>query len=254
MSERAHRILSEIGEAIDRKRRLPVVRPADAEAVCNLFHADVDRGTAARATAAAAAGHPVACHDGCSQCCNNIPAVFAGEVVTIVRWLDRPENAAARAGFLARYPAWFARVADLIAGWEAATAARDVDGATAAATQAWHRQVMCAFNHEGRCTIYEVRPNVCRNAHALDTPDNCVPHPAAPPVHREFAPLDEYLERVRPMVYAMHASLRGRDGRGSQPLCAAVHEQLAASREVGRNDPCPCGSGKKYKQCHLRAP
>jgi hypothetical protein len=23
---------------------------------------------------------------------------------------------------------------------------------------------------------------------------------------------------------------------------------------VGRNDPCPCGSGKKYKQCHLRQP
>ena len=21
--------------------------------------------------------------------------------------------------------------------------------------------------------------------------------------------------------------------------------------KVGRNDPCPCGSGKKYKQCHL---
>ena len=21
-------------------------------------------------------------------------------------------------------------------------------------------------------------------------------------------------------------------------------------RHVGRNDPCPCGSGKKYKQCH----
>jgi hypothetical protein len=24
-------------------------------------------------------------------------------------------------------------------------------------------------------------------------------------------------------------------------------------REVGRNDPCPCGSGKKYKKCHLDA-
>ena len=23
--------------------------------------------------------------------------------------------------------------------------------------------------------------------------------------------------------------------------------------KVGRNDPCPCGSGKKYKQCHGRA-
>ena len=22
------------------------------------------------------------------------------------------------------------------------------------------------------------------------------------------------------------------------------------SKKVGRNDPCPCGSGKKYKHCH----
>ena len=22
--------------------------------------------------------------------------------------------------------------------------------------------------------------------------------------------------------------------------------------KVGRNDPCPCGSGKKYKNCHMR--
>lgn len=25
-------------------------------------------------------------------------------------------------------------------------------------------------------------------------------------------------------------------------------------QEVGRNDLCPCGSGKKYKKCHMRAP
>jgi len=23
-------------------------------------------------------------------------------------------------------------------------------------------------------------------------------------------------------------------------------------RKVGRNEPCPCGSGKKYKHCHGR--
>jgi preprotein translocase subunit SecA len=23
-------------------------------------------------------------------------------------------------------------------------------------------------------------------------------------------------------------------------------------QKVGRNDPCPCGSGKKYKHCHGR--
>ena len=39
-------------------------------------------------------------------------------------------------------------------------------------------------------------------------------------------------------------------------FCAApvqvCREHLAAGRgiRVGRNDPCPCGSGKKYKQCH----
>ncbi len=21
--------------------------------------------------------------------------------------------------------------------------------------------------------------------------------------------------------------------------------------KIGRNDPCPCGSGKKYKKCHM---
>jgi len=26
-------------------------------------------------------------------------------------------------------------------------------------------------------------------------------------------------------------------------------EAVAAGHKVGRNDPCPCGSGKKYKKC-----
>ena len=30
--------------------------------------------------------------------------------------------------------------------------------------------------------------------------------------------------------------------------------QLNPWRDVGRNDPCPCGSGKKFKKCHLGAP
>ena len=27
-------------------------------------------------------------------------------------------------------------------------------------------------------------------------------------------------------------------------------QQIRAEPKVGRNDPCPCGSGKKYKNCH----
>ena len=26
--------------------------------------------------------------------------------------------------------------------------------------------------------------------------------------------------------------------------------RVAMSLKVGRNEPCPCGSGKKYKKCH----
>jgi preprotein translocase subunit SecA len=28
----------------------------------------------------------------------------------------------------------------------------------------------------------------------------------------------------------------------------------AGANRVGRNDPCPCGSGKKYKKCCMRKP
>jgi len=33
---------------------------------------------------------------------------------------------------------------------------------------------------------------------------------------------------------------------------ATVEPFVRSSTKVGRNDPCPCGSGKKYKQCHGR--
>jgi preprotein translocase subunit SecA len=31
---------------------------------------------------------------------------------------------------------------------------------------------------------------------------------------------------------------------------ATAPQQAVAGAKVGRNDPCPCGSGKKYKKCH----
>jgi preprotein translocase subunit SecA len=33
-------------------------------------------------------------------------------------------------------------------------------------------------------------------------------------------------------------------GASNQPT------QRRTGKKVGRNDPCPCGSGKKYKKCH----
>jgi preprotein translocase subunit SecA len=45
------------------------------------------------------------------------------------------------------------------------------------------------------------------------------------------------------------------NGRREQPEYAPAEEQhrpepVRVGPKVGRNDPCPCGSGKKYKQCH----
>ena len=53
--------------------------------------------------------------------------------------------------------------------------------------------------------------------------------------------LDERLimHRLEPVFSAMP------DG---DPI--AEEGQSEPSPEVGRNDPCPCGSGKKYKKCH----
>jgi len=36
-------------------------------------------------------------------------------------------------------------------------------------------------------------------------------------------------------------------GSGDQQ---AVQQVVRNAAKVGRNDPCPCGSGKKYKKCH----
>jgi preprotein translocase subunit SecA len=53
-----------------------------------------------------------------------------------------------------------------------------------------------------------------------------------------------------------------RPGTGPSGLAELSPEQIAQLKgetvkrerpKVGRNDPCWCGSGKKYKQCHLRA-
>jgi preprotein translocase subunit SecA len=35
-----------------------------------------------------------------------------------------------------------------------------------------------------------------------------------------------------------------------QPARSVAQPFQRAGEKVGRNDPCPCGSGRKYKHCH----
>jgi uncharacterized protein YecA (UPF0149 family) len=48
------------------------------------------------------------------------------------------------------------------------------------------------------------------------------------------------------MRFAMHASLRSNHPFGL--LGTSVHRLLGGAA-AGRNEPCPCGSGKKFKKC-----
>jgi hypothetical protein len=42
----------------------------------------------------------------------------------------------------------------------------------------------------------------------------------------------------------------GAEGGGDgQPARRPKRQPIVAKQTVGRNEPCPCGSGKKYKQC-----
>jgi len=56
--------------------------------------------------------------------------------------------------------------------------------------------------------------------------------------------------------YSKYRTQKDEVGRGSAPDGAPRQpeqrklEPVRVEKKVGRNDPCPCGSGKKYKNCH----
>jgi preprotein translocase subunit SecA len=64
---------------------------------------------------------------------------------------------------------------------------------------------------------------------------------------------NEDAERIeRAMQARAKQAVEGRGGEDGQVVPKAA-EQKTIVREgpkTGRNDPCPCGSGKKYKKCH----
>jgi len=55
-----------------------------------------------------------------------------------------------------------------------------------------------------------------------------------------------------------HEAFQGLDVEQQEQPAAADHAEqqrpyVREQRKIGRNEPCPCGSGKKYKHCHGRA-
>ena len=57
----------------------------------------------------------------------------------------------------------------------------------------------------------------------------------------------EVLKSLNPAMPTMKPKLKGTLFVGPTVMIQGKHTTLP---KVGRNDPCPCGSGKKYKRCH----
>lgn len=60
----------------------------------------------------------------------------------------------------------------------------------------------------------------------------------------------EELEQQRRMEAERLAQMQQLSHQDDDSAAAAALAAQTGERKVGRNDPCPCGSGKKYKQCH----
>ncbi len=77
---------------------------------------------------------------------------------------------------------------------------------------------------------------------------------------QELAEMAEQRRRREAMQFQHpQASALGQAPASAAPPPGAAQQAAAApvvtpfkrpTRKVGRNEPCPCGSGKKYKQCH----
>ncbi|MEL7292335.1 MAG: preprotein translocase subunit SecA [Pseudomonadota bacterium] len=57
-------------------------------------------------------------------------------------------------------------------------------------------------------------------------------------------------EEAARRAQAQHASAENPLAEGEEASEGAQQPMVREERKVGRNEPCPCGSGKKYKQCH----
>jgi uncharacterized protein YecA (UPF0149 family) len=75
--------------------------------------------------------------------------------------------------------------------------------------------------------------------------------PAAKKWQRNAGELAPLMAGAAQVVAQINAFTAG----GSAPLDSAIEIQSQGQpqeRRIGRNQPCPCGSGKRYKLCHGR--
>ena len=211
------------------RKRVPFLTAKDAALVAFGLQLEVDKQDIARTAHAEESEQTIACKLGCTACCENVVTVHGPEAVLAARWLRQAENDASRRRFLDAYPRWREQLGDDLDRFYELHAGDDGAAAEAFHDSLRRHHAMCAFNDEGACLIYPVRPNVCRYTMALDTSDYCDYENAAGqvPMGLSFPPLDDLVARTQPLLGEAHERMVGE----SVPvaMCDAVKKLLGGS-------------------------
>ena len=134
---------------------------------------ELSRGRHDARLSAAPDAHTLACKNGCYWCCYFTVDVRAVEVFSILDFMARELSSEEQSRVRREIEANSALLRDL------------------SETQRMRRNVKCPFLSQGRCTIYEARPQTCRNYHATDV-TGCrasYEHPENVEIDPDFAPL-----------------------------------------------------------------
>ncbi len=106
-------------------------------------------------------------------------------------------------------------------------------------------ELMDRIDNESVRFLFLVRPAEGTQG-AAAAPAPARPSPAGPPASESATPASAIARQIEQRQRRQQQNLQFQTG----PAQAEAPKPVRAGVKVGRNDPCPCGSGKKYKKCH----
>ena len=125
---------------------------------------------------------------------------------------------------------------------------REVEGKTYTIVDEWCSGFLKGIALAGNAwqPLLDEQPGILRPFELFATPEGWAELDAA---EDEAAMHREWSSKIEPTVHSIHAYwLPHREGAG-KILTPTQPKRVTKKSKVGRNAPCPCGSGKKYKYC-----
>ena len=125
---------------------------------------------------------------------------------------------------------------------------REVEGKTYTIVHEWCSGFLegIALTGDAWQPLLDEKPGILRPFQLFATPEGCAELDAA---EDEAVMHAEWSSKIEPTIHTIHAYwLPYREGSGTNQA-SSYPKRTSEKSKVGRNSPCPCGSGKKYKRC-----